>query len=102
MKLVDLNPFLPRDPQARTEFIAVYKTELKIYRRKPAFWISLSVVLVGTLVLVRRIGVYDQLIMLPVIFFLALAHDAITSHFVRRIIEIRRTPNGVGPLDATK
>ena len=90
MKLADLNPFLPRDPQARAEFIAVFKAERKIYRRKPAFWISLSVMLVGTLVLVRRLGVYDQLIMLPIIFCAALAHDTITSHFVRRIIETRK------------
>lgn len=90
MKLVDLNPFLPRDPQARAEFIAVYIAERKIYRRKPVFWISLSVMLVGTLVLVRRLGVGDQLIMLPIIFCVALAHDTITSHFVRRIIEARK------------
>jgi hypothetical protein len=90
MKLVDLNPFLPRDPQARTEFIAVYQAERKIYRRRPVFWISLLVVLVGGLVLVCRLGTFDTLIMLPIVFCLALAHDTITSHFVKRLIETRK------------
>ena len=92
MKLADLNPFIPKEPKEQALFIETFKCEVYTYRKKPQFWIGLSVALICSLVLISMISTLERLIMLPITFGLALAHDTITSHFTKRLIEARRSP----------
>jgi hypothetical protein len=87
MKLIALNPFAPREPIAQAKFAAILKRELKIYRKKPTFWISMITVLTCSLYLISRLDTLERLVMLPVVFGLGLVHDTITSHFVKRLAE---------------
>ena len=90
MKLIALNPFAPREPKAQAEFAAVYKREIQIYRRKPAFCLSLIMALLFTLYLLTKLDAVEAYLLLPIIFGTALAHDTIVGHFVKRLIEIGR------------
>ena len=87
MKLIALNPFAPREPNAQAKFASIFKRELIIYRRKPTFWISMIVVLTCSLYLISRLDTIERMIALPVVFGLALIYDTVTSHFVKRLAE---------------
>jgi FtsH-binding integral membrane protein len=87
MKLICLNPFAPREPIAQAKFIAIFKRELTVYRKKPTFWVSMIIVLICSLFLISRLDTIERLIALPIVFGLALVHDTITSHFVKRLAE---------------
>jgi hypothetical protein len=87
MKLIALNPFAPREPIAQAKFVAVFKRELMAYRKKPTFWISMFVVPICSLYLISRLDTIERLVALPIVFGLALVHDTITSHFVKRLAE---------------
>jgi hypothetical protein len=87
MKLIALNPFAPREPIAQAKFAAVFKRELIVYRKKPTFWISLITVLICSLFLISRFDTIERLLTLPIVLGLALVHDTITSHFVKRLAE---------------
>ena len=91
MKLADLNPFLPKDPVQQALFIETFKREVYIYRRKPPFWIGLSVALGCSWILIAMIDTVARLMMFPIIMGLAVAHDTITSHFTKRLIEARNS-----------
>ena len=87
MQLADLNPFIPKNSKERELYIRTFSKELRLYRRRPSYWLGLITALICFLVLTFRLDTVDRLIMLPIIFGLAFVHDTITSHFTRRLIE---------------
>lgn len=97
MKLADLNPFIPKDPDDRDLFIKTFTTELRVYRRKPVFFICLPVMLVCSLLLISWVGTAEKLLIAAMICCMALVHDTITSHFTRRLIEARKPAETTDP-----
>lgn len=91
MSIKDLNPFLPKEKTERQMVIQTFSQEVSIYRKKPAFWIGLIVVLACALFLIFRLDTVGRLVFLPLIFGLCAAHDTITSHFTKRLIEARQS-----------
>ena len=83
MKLVDLNPFAPRDPVARAKFAAVFKRELLVYRKKPSFWIGSIVVVTSNVFIIDRLDTVGRLILLIMMFGLGLIYDTATSHLIK-------------------
>ena len=90
MQLADLNPFIPKERRERELFVQTFSSEVRTYRRKPSFWLGLLAALICSFVLIYRLDTIGRLIMLPIVFGLASAHDTITSHFTRRLIEARQ------------
>jgi hypothetical protein len=45
------------------------------------------IVLICSFYLIRRLDTIEQLLTLPIVCGLALVHDTITSHFVKRLAE---------------
>jgi hypothetical protein len=90
MQLADLNPFIPKERKERELFIQTFSAELRTYRRRPSFWLGLVVALVGSFCLIHRLDMVGRLLILPIVFGLATAHDTITSHFTKRLIDARR------------
>ncbi len=90
MKLSKLNPFIPKDKIEQKEFCNIYKKELHVYRKKPTFWISMLVVLILSLIIIYRLNTVEKILCLPIIFGLALIHDTITSHFTKRLVEMKK------------
>ena len=101
MQLADLNPFIPKERKERELFIQTFSAEVRTYRKRPSFWLGLTIALVCFFLLIYRLDIVERLIMLPIIFGLAAAHDTITSHFTRRLIEERLSGNH-GDLNATE
>jgi hypothetical protein len=101
MQLADLNPFIPKESKERALFIQTFSAEVRTYRKRPSFWLGLITALVCAFVLIYRLDTIGRLIMLPIVFGLATAHDTITSHFTRRLIEERRSGNN-DALDPTE
>jgi hypothetical protein len=91
MQLADLNPFIPKERKERDLFIQTFSAEVRAYRKRPSFWLGLITALVCSFSLIYRLDTVGRLIMLPIVFGLAAAHDTITSHFTRRLIEARRS-----------
>ena len=90
MQLADRNPFIPKERKERELFVQTFSSEVRTYRRRPSFWLGLLTALIFFFILIYRLDTVGRLIMLPIVFGLASAHDTITSHFTRRLIEARQ------------
>jgi len=95
MNLAKINPFLPKDPAEQKIYCETYKKELRIYRKKPSFWIGLLAALICSMVLMFKLDTIDRLFIFPIVFGLASVHDTVTSHFTKRLIEEKK-PIGIG------
>lgn len=92
MNLAKINPFLPKDPEEQKIFRETYQEELRVYRKKPSFWIGLLATLICSMVLMSKLDTIERLIILPIVLGLASVHDTVTSHFTKRLIEEKK-PN---------
>ena len=82
--------------------LQTYADEVRVYRRKPAFWLSCAIALILSLVLVRRVGGTEWMILLPLLFSWALVYDTACKHYCRRILDLKRLTRLDMTTEATK
>lgn len=91
MKTIFNHHITPQDPEEQKKFSDTMKKEIGEYRKRFSFWGGLTIAAIFSFILIYRLDTTGRLIMFPMIFGIALAYDTVTSHFVKKIVQIQES-----------
>jgi hypothetical protein len=75
-------PPIPKDPDERRTFIAIWQREIRVLRRRPSFIIGLSMAVGSGFTLIYLVdAILPRLMMTVGIFGVAATFDTVTRHF---------------------
>ena len=87
---MDIFPLMPKNREKREAIQAIFKSEVKVYRKSPLFVFSIIIYVVSGLFLLNAVEtVYALLYCFGIIFGAAIFHDCVVAHYCGKIAELK-------------